>query len=55
VNILELEKTIDQWARKSELPGLSIDVDGQLANLNAFVCLTYRNWPIIGSIEPPRQ
>ena len=39
-NVLELEKTRHLWAKKSELPGLAICIDRQLANLQAF-CLPY--------------
>jgi Methyltransferase domain len=35
-NVLELEKTRHLWAKKSELPGLAIDIDRQLTNLRAF-------------------
>ena len=37
INMLELENTIDQWAHKSELPGLDIDIDCQLATLRSFL------------------
>lgn len=39
-NILELTRTKHRWAKKSELPGLTIDIDRQLASLQAF-CLPY--------------
>ena len=41
-NILELEKTKDVWAKKSELPGISIDLNEQANNLRT-ICLPYRN------------
>jgi hypothetical protein len=39
-NIIELKRTISQWAKKSQLPGLNIDIDNQLTNLKAY-CLPY--------------
>jgi predicted O-methyltransferase YrrM len=41
-NILELEKSINVWAKKSDLPGLSIDLDEQVNNLRT-ICLNYQN------------
>jgi len=40
-NILDLERTREVWARRSELPGISIDVDEQVESLTA-VCLPYK-------------
>ena len=39
--IIELERTKDEWAKKSELPGLPIDLDQQVENLRA-ICLPYQ-------------
>ncbi|MCL4503941.1 MAG: class I SAM-dependent methyltransferase [Deltaproteobacteria bacterium] len=39
-NILELERTKGIWARKSELPGISIDIDDQVENLR-MICLPW--------------
>jgi hypothetical protein len=39
-DILELERTKDIWARKSELPGVSIDLDEQACNLK-MICQSY--------------
>lgn len=41
-DINELEKTKEIWAKKSELPGLNIDLDEQVRNLRA-ICLPYRS------------
>jgi hypothetical protein len=41
-NILELEKTKNIWAKKSEMPGIAIDLDEQIENLRS-VCLPYQN------------
>ena len=41
-NILELQRTRDVWAKKSELPGVSVDLDGQVANLRS-ICLPYQS------------
>ena len=41
-NILELRKTRDVWAKKSDLPGVVIDLDEQAANLRA-MCSPYQN------------
>ena len=41
-NIVELQKTRDIWARKSELPGISFDLDEQIANLRRF-CTPYES------------
>lgn len=41
-NILELERTVDIWAKKSELPGISVSLDDQAINLRA-VCTPYKN------------
>lgn len=40
-NIIELERTRDVWARKSELPGLLVDLDEQASTLRA-ICLPYQ-------------
>ncbi len=40
-NILDLERTRESWAGRSELPGISIDVDEQVESLTA-VCLPYK-------------
>ena len=42
VDIAELERTRDQWQRKSDLPGLNIDLDKQLSALRN-VCLPFRD------------
>ena len=39
-NILELKKTYDVWAKKSELPGLTVDLNDQMANLKT-ICKPY--------------
>ena len=39
-NILELRKTYDVWAKKSELPGLTVDLNDQMANLKT-ICKPY--------------
>ena len=41
-NILELEETRNLWAKKSKMPGVSIDLDAQAYNLRA-VCMPYQN------------
>ncbi|MFC2066349.1 class I SAM-dependent methyltransferase [Chloroflexota bacterium] len=41
-NILELQRTRSIWAKKSELPGISIDLDEQVNNLKT-ICLSYRD------------
>ncbi len=41
-NILELEKIKNVWAKKSDLPGLSINLDEQVNNLRT-ICLNYRS------------
>jgi hypothetical protein len=41
-NILELEKTKQVWAKKSELPGMSVNLDEQVGNLRA-ICLPFQN------------
>lgn len=41
-NILELQRTRDIWAKKSELPGVSINLDEQAANLKV-ICKPYQN------------
>jgi hypothetical protein len=40
-NILELENTKQIWAKKSELPGMSVNLDEQVENLRA-ICLPYQ-------------
>ena len=40
-NIIELERTKDEWAKKSELPALRVDLDQQAENLRA-ICLPYQ-------------
>jgi len=40
-NILELERTKRVWARKSELPGVVVDLDEQVENLRT-ICLPYQ-------------
>ncbi len=34
-NVLELERTVETWARPSELPGIEVDLDAQLRRLRA--------------------
>jgi len=41
-NILELQRTRDVWAKKSELPGVHLSLDEQAANLKA-ICLPYQS------------
>lgn len=41
-DIVELERTKDAWIRKSELPGIHVDLDEQVRNLTS-VCLPYRS------------
>jgi len=41
-DIVELEKTKDIWAKKSELPGILADIDDQSTNLR-MICLPYRD------------
>ena len=41
-DITELERTRDLWQRKSDLPGLTIDLDDQLSALRT-VCLAFRD------------
>lgn len=41
-NIIELEQSMDIWARKSALPGLNIDLDQQVENLKS-ICLPYQS------------
>ncbi|HID20558.1 MAG TPA: hypothetical protein EYP28_06455 [Methanophagales archaeon] len=41
-NILELEKTKDIWAKKSELPGIKADLNEQCDNLKT-ICLPYQH------------
>ncbi len=40
-NILELERTKDIWAKKSDLPGIFIDLEDQAKNLKN-ICLPYQ-------------
>lgn len=41
-NILQLEKSRNLWAKKSDLPGVSVDLDEQVNNLRT-ICLNYQN------------
>jgi hypothetical protein len=41
-NILELQRTRDVWAKKSELPGVPVNLDEQTANLKA-ICMPYQS------------
>ncbi len=41
-DVIELERTRDEWARKSRLPGLDVDLDQQLEALRA-VCLPFQD------------
>jgi hypothetical protein len=41
-NILELRETRSIWAKRSELPGIAIDLDEQSSNLRK-ICLPYRS------------
>lgn len=41
-NILDLEETRNIWARKSELPGVSVNLDEQATNLKV-ICLSYQS------------
>ena len=41
-NILELKKTHDVWAKKSELPGVSVDLNEQVVNLQT-ICKPYQS------------
>lgn len=41
-NILELQKTQDIWAKKSELPGISVNLDEQGASLKS-ICIKYQS------------
>ncbi len=41
-NIIELERTRDEWQKKSEMPGLHTDLDEQLERLRT-VCLSYQS------------
>jgi predicted O-methyltransferase YrrM len=41
-NLVELEKTRATWARKSELPGIRVDLDEQAASLRS-ACLPYQD------------
>ncbi len=41
-NILELQKNKGIWARKSDLPGILIDLEDQVNNLRT-ICLKYQN------------
>jgi predicted O-methyltransferase YrrM len=40
-NILELQKTKSLWAKKSDLPGISVNLDEQVNNLRT-ICLQYQ-------------
>ena len=39
-NIIDLEKTVDEWAKRSELPGVSVDLEDQARNLRR-ICGPY--------------
>ena len=41
-NIVELQKTRDVWAKKSELPGVSVNLDEQASDLKA-ICMPYQS------------
>lgn len=41
-NILELQRTRDVWARKSELPGISVNLDEQAAKLRV-ICMPFQS------------
>ncbi len=41
-NIVELEKTKSMWAKKSEMPGVSMPLEEQAHNLRS-ICLPYQN------------
>lgn len=41
-DILELERTKHIWAKKSELPGIGIDIDQQVKNLRR-ICIPYQS------------
>jgi hypothetical protein len=41
LNILELRRTKSLWAKKSKLPGVSVNLDGQVNNLKN-ICLPYQ-------------
>jgi len=41
-NIVELEKTKSIWAKKSKLPGLSVDIEEQVNNLKG-ICMPYQS------------
>ncbi len=41
-DIVELQKTKSMWARKSEMPGVSMDLEEQTHNLRS-ICLPYQN------------
>lgn len=41
-NLLELERTKHRWARPSDLPGISCDLDEQVATLRS-ICLPYQS------------
>jgi hypothetical protein len=40
-SLRELEKTRGLWEHKSELPGIAVDIDGQIARLEG-ICVPYR-------------
>lgn len=40
-DIIELERTVDLWAKPSQLPGIEVDLDAQLGYLRK-VCLPFR-------------
>tara|TARA_Y100000310_G_scaffold342459_1_gene445814 strand:- start:12898 stop:13191 length:294 start_codon:yes stop_codon:yes gene_type:complete len=40
-NILELEATKPTWSKRSEMPGVQIDLDKQIRNLKS-VCLPFQ-------------
>lgn len=41
-NIVDLERTQDLWAKKSELPGLDVDLQGQVSRLRE-ICIPYQH------------
>ncbi len=40
-NIIDLEKTVDEWAKRSELPGVSVDLEEQARQLRR-ICGPYK-------------
>jgi len=41
-DLLQLERTRDVWAHRSQLPGVAVDLDAQVRNLEA-ICLPYQS------------